>query len=40
MAAARNFHVPLPESTYRELREIAEQLTDPSDETVPVDNPH
>ena len=30
MAAARNFHVPLPESTYRELREIAEQLHRPA----------
>lgn len=30
MAAARNFHVPLAESTYRELREIAEQLRRPA----------
>ena len=30
MAATRNFHVPLPESTYRELREIAEQLHRPA----------
>jgi predicted transcriptional regulator len=30
MAAARNFHVPLPESTYRELREIAKQLHRPA----------
>lgn len=30
MPAARNFHVPLPESTYRELREVAAQLHRPA----------
>lgn len=30
MAAARNFHLPLPESTYRELREFAERLHRPA----------
>jgi predicted transcriptional regulator len=30
MAAACHFHVPLPESTYRDLRAIAEQLHRPA----------
>lgn len=30
MPAARNFHVPLPERTYRELREVAAQLRRPA----------